>query len=104
MDPMAKGVIELGDLYQYLAKVGIHPSEGEIFSIFKELDIKKKGFLTPSDLSDYFSENPSTVPSRHSNHSKSLQGKDDTVKRLFIQLIDNHLRLEEIKVRMSKGG
>ena len=93
-----RGAIELKDLYQFLVSKGIQPSQGEIFTIFKELDLNKKGYISAADFCDYFSN---SIDGQASS-SKLEFGEIDLVKKFFNQLIDNHRRLEGIRLKLTK--
>ncbi len=45
-----KGYLSLGNIYRFLRDYSITPTEDEMFFIFKEIDIKKKGSITLYDF------------------------------------------------------
>jgi hypothetical protein len=43
----------LADLYEFLKKKYIYPTEKELFTLFKEIDILKIGVIEPSQFAEF---------------------------------------------------
>jgi hypothetical protein len=52
-DTENKGHVTLANLYEFLKKKYIYPTEKELFTLFKEIDILKIGVIEPSQFAEF---------------------------------------------------
>jgi hypothetical protein len=48
-----KGHVTLADLYEFLKRKYIYPTEKELFTLFKEMDSLKIGVIEPNQLAEF---------------------------------------------------
>lgn len=68
-----------------------------MFTVFKELDIHKKGYISANDFEEYFGGSAEKYVG-----ARYKFGEIDLVRKYFSQLIDNYRRLEVLRAVLSK--
>lgn len=95
-DTEGKGHISLANLYDYLKLRYVFPSEMEIFTLFKQIDVLKMGLIEPAQLNDFFTPQTRAVAS-----SKSHYGHlDSMVTAVLSQWLENFRNIETKKRKL----